>query len=187
MSTDDDLLKAMRDAEQAILEGQKSDQIYGVRGGSPPIASWPTSPCRIVFLDFDGVLNSAKSVQELGTQYRLSRVNISALNRLLIQSGALIVITSSWRQQWSLRENATTLEKSGVVAGRVVGKTPILAGERGLEIDSWLRSVPFPIESFMILDDHDDMAMHGGRLVQTNPAFGLDDRDVGRALGMLMG
>jgi hypothetical protein len=39
-----------------------------------------------------------------------------------------------------------------VLPGRVVGKTCVSGAERGSEIDSWLKSVPFPVESFVILD-----------------------------------
>jgi len=167
------LFEAMQAAEKAVLENQRTDHPYGVREGSAPIAAWPVKPCRIVFLDFDGVLNSDQSTEELGTRYRFSRSSVSALNSVLQQSDILIVVTSSWREHWSLRENAEFLERDGVVPGRVVGKTPVLERERGLEIDAWLQSAPYSITSFVILDDRDDVAMHCPRLVQVNPAIGL--------------
>src|SRR5262245_7911428 len=124
MAKNDALTEAMKAAERAVLESRRSDHIYGVRDGAPPLAPWPTSSCQLVFLDFDGVLNSERSTQELGTRYRFARTSVAALNNILQQSGALVVITSTWRENWTLRENAEFLERDGVVPGRVVGKTP---------------------------------------------------------------
>ena len=185
MTKNDALIEAMKAAERAVLEGQRTDQIYGVRDGAPPLAPWPTSSCRIVFLDFDGVLNSEQSTQELGTRYRFARSSVAALNAVLQQSGALVVITSTWREHWTLRENAEFLERDGMLPGRVVGKTPTLERERGLEIESWLHSVPYSVTSFVILDDRDDMAMHRQRLVQVSPAVGLSQSQALRAIELL--
>jgi hypothetical protein len=179
------LIKAMKAAEQAALENQRTDHIYGVRNGAPPLAPWPTSSCPLVFLDFDGVLNSGRSVQELGTRYRFARSCVAALNALLQRSGALVVVTSSWRANWTLRENAEFLERDGVLPGRVVGKTPDLERERGLEIQAWLRSVPYLIASFVILDDRDDMVMYRDRLVQVNPEVGLNEAQAKQAIELL--
>jgi len=77
------------------------------------------------------------------------------------------------------------LEKAGLLPGFVVGKTASSDGARGLEIDSWLRAVPYSVESFVILDDRDDMAMHRNRLVQINPQRGLDLPDAERAIELL--
>ena len=185
MAKNDALIEAMKAAERAVLEYQRTDHIYGVRDGAPPLAPWPTSSCPIVFLDFDGVLNSDRSTQELGTRYRFARSSVAALNGVLQQSGALLVVSSTWREHWTLRENAEFLERDGVLPGRVVGKTPTLERERGLEIDAWLRSVPYSVTSFVILDDRDDMAMHRDRLVQVKPEVGLSQSQAQRAIELL--
>ena len=77
------------------------------------------------------------------------------------------------------------MEKAGLLRGRVVGKTSISGGERGLEIDAWLKSVPYPVASFVILDDKDDMAMHRDRLVQVDCTVGLGLKEVRRAMEVL--
>ena len=179
------LSEAMKAAEQAVLKSQQTDHIYGVRDGAPPLAPWPTSSCHIVFLDFDGVLNCERSTVELGTRYRFARSCVVALNTVLHQSGAFVVITSTWREHWTLRENAEFLERDGVLPGRVVGKTPTLKQERGLEIEAWLHSVPYSVASFVILDDRDDMAMHCQRLVQVRPEVGLNNSQAQRAIELL--
>ncbi len=100
------LIEAFRAAENALLVGERTDLLYGVREGAPPIAAWPTEPCKLVFLDFDGVLNSDLSVAQLGTRYRFWPPSIKALNHVLRQTAARIVITSTWREHWTLIENA---------------------------------------------------------------------------------
>ncbi|MEZ5278393.1 MAG: HAD domain-containing protein [Opitutaceae bacterium] len=181
--------KALDDAARAVMAALEkdccNDLVYGVRTGAGAIAPWPTEPGRFVFLDFDGVLNSEQSVKDLGTRYRFPESTIGALNTLLQQRDTQIVITSTWREVWTLSEIAGFLDRDGVLPGRVVGSTPLLQETRGLEIDAWLRSAPYPVASFVILDDHDDMAMHGGRLVQTDPRVGLTRDLADRAIQLL--
>jgi hypothetical protein len=179
------IIEAYKAAERALLEAQRTDLLYGVREGAPPIAPWPTEPCKIVFLDFDGVLNCDESVCELGTRYKFWPASIKALNEVLTRTGARIVISSSWREHWTLSENAAALEKAGLVRGRVVGKTCVSDKERGIQIDSWLKAVPFAVESFVILDDRDDMAMHRQCLVPVDSKIGFDMKGARRAIEML--
>ena len=54
--TSDALIKAIEEVERAYERNKLTDHVYGVRGGAPRIAPWPTEPCKILFLDFDGVL-----------------------------------------------------------------------------------------------------------------------------------
>jgi hypothetical protein len=179
-------MEAMLAAERAATENARTNQIYGVRAGDAPLAAWPLKPCAIVFLDFDGVLNSDNSTQELGTRYRFSRPSVAALNSVLQQTDARVVISSSWREHWTLKENAQFLERDGMLPGRVIGKTPTFADrERGLEIDAWLAAVPYPVRSFVILDDRGDMAMHFDRLVRVDPTTGLTPNQASLAISIL--
>ena len=175
----------MEAAEKAALESQRTDQVYGIRQGASAIAAWPEAACKIIFLDFDGVLNCERSIRELGTRYKFSRSCVAALNLILRETGANIVITSSWRDNWTLQDNAGFLERDGVLPKRVLGKTPTLEKDRGIEIDTWLRSAPYAIESFVILDDKDNMAMHFKRLVQVDPQIGLTEILARRAVEIL--
>ena len=168
-----ELQEAMDAAEKAVIEAAQTDHVYGVREGAGPIAPWPMAPCKIVFLDFDGVLNSEQSIRELGTRYRFAKNSVVALNEILRQTEARIVVSSSWRNHFTLIENARSLKKDGVISNRVVGKTKALGKERGLDIDAWLHSVPFAVDSYVIIDDRDDMLMHRERLVKTDPEVGL--------------
>jgi hypothetical protein len=175
----------MKAAENAVLEAQAMDHVYGVEKGAAFIAAWPTSPCAILFLDFDGVMNSHQSSRDANNRYAFAKSSVEALNTILQNSCALIVITSTWRELWSLAEVAQFLERDGVLRGRVVGKTPKLGLERGSEIDAWLKSAPFPVRSYAILDDRDDMMTHRSRLVQVDPRFGLTTAHAQQALKFL--
>jgi hypothetical protein len=139
----------------------------------------------LVFLDFDGVLNSDLSISQLGTRYKFWPPSMNALNQFLSESASLIVISSTWRQHWTLKENAASLERAGLLRLRVVGKTCVTDGARGRQIDSWLKSAPYPVESFVILDDKDDMEMHRDRLVRVDPSVGLGVKEARRAVEVL--
>lgn len=151
------------------------------------------APLRIVFLDFDGVLNSEawfrrQYVQTGSAQggWRGSALDPGAivlLNQLLARSGAACVITSVWRYR-GVRSCRDVLRRRGF-AGRVLGVTPHLDAERGHEIQAWLDHVSRPVERFVILDDDSDMAHLYHRLVQTDARLGLTQDHVDRAVRML--
>ena len=45
MNGDSEPVAAMKAAEEALLEAQRTDLFYGVRTGASPIAPWPIAPC----------------------------------------------------------------------------------------------------------------------------------------------
>lgn len=64
--------------------------------------------------------------------------------------------------------------------------TPIHSGYRGNEIDLWLASWQGEaIESFVILDDDDDMEPFMDNLVQTSFADGLQQKHIDTAVEIL--
>ena len=176
---------------------------------------------RIVFLDVDGVLNSAAFLckrdeehRQLGhadpsrpkrdttcTCYRLERQidrdAITRLNRLVAETNAKIVISSSWRRLLDPPELHRVLVEHGLVA-EIIGETPDGPNDpemremfghldrifRGHEIDLWLRRHP-KVDRFVILDDGGDMEMHKKRLVQTDCQEGLLDEHVELAIRMM--
>lgn len=72
---------------------------------------------RIIFLDFDGVLNAdtaeADESSELWTASWLDTVMVGRLARLVESTGASIVISSSWRQRRSQAELSHTRPPEG--------------------------------------------------------------------------
>ena len=166
---------------------------------------------RVVFLDIDGVLNNpgtycsdAPWKQEPADGPLRVPVEPSCmgrLNRLLRESGAKVVISSSWRLFARYEDLGPALVRYGLV-GDVIGETPDLVNdpvwldrwwtregapfeyeriERGMEITEWLAAHP-EVEEFVILDDCSDMAELKPWLVHCDAVTGLDDPDVERAL-----
>jgi hypothetical protein len=127
---------------------------------------------KILFLDFDDVLNTAAT---LARGELFESANIEVLNAVIDRTDAAIVVTSMWRLGASPEELEELLVTSGVHAqGRVVGTTPCLADRsRGAEISAWLQQASVPVGTFVILDDRNDMEIWTERLVQTDPQCGL--------------
>ena len=84
---------------------------------------------RIVFLDIDGVLNSEQSRDEFGSLVEFSKKAVANLNEILSSTDALLVISSSWRIDWTLEEISRHLANQGVASPKIVGKTPDLADQ----------------------------------------------------------
>lgn len=133
----------------------------------------------IIFLDIDGVVNTL----QINTQpYPSDRGNISRegfyfdmcditddrvsniqaimwLNKLCKDTGAKIVISSTWRLfqrgEYSVEK---CLRNSGLLEEiEIIGATPYFPGEhRGMEIQKWIDDNNFTGE-FVILDDDKDM------------------------------
>jgi hypothetical protein len=159
---------------------------------------------KIVFLDFDGVLNSRAShgkadmVHPDDVSVRLGMrgldlVHVPPLNQILRESGAKIVLSTTWRILYPLERLTALLEWLGVEAP-VVGVTPrgafdpkrglYMSSVRGLEIQDWLDNHP-GVTDFVILDDSSDMAHLMPKLIQTDDATGLTQAHVAPALRLL--
>lgn len=158
---------------------------------------------KIIFLDFDGVLNSLFHFQELRRQGlaqerimdSLEPGMVERLNKIIDATGAKVVISSTWRKLHSVGELKDFLIKYGFRhVEKILGVTPTLNTDRGIEIEKWL--VDFkarlnysddPISSFVILDDNSDM-VHAHllcRLVLTTWIDGMEDEHVDKAIEIL--
>jgi len=138
---------------------------------------------RVIFLDIDGVLAPIRRWDRYGD---LDRACVEVLNEIAARAGADVVVSSTWRHGRSVAELQEMLRAQGFT-GRVVGKTPTGAAgaARGDEIAAWLAANP--VAGYVIIDDHHvDMGALGTRLVQTQPAHGLQPADAPRAIAMLM-
>jgi hypothetical protein len=154
-------------------------------------------PIKVLFLDFDGVLNSSEWFEKINpngertfaTHEEWQRESfdpeaIARLNRVLDATGAVVVISSSWRIVNSINDLRIFLRDKGFT-GKIIGTTPILRGERerGDEIQMWLHKKT--VEKFAIVDDSDDMAHLKHRLVRTTWKSGLQDEHVEALIKML--
>lgn len=114
---------------------------------------------KIIFLDIDGVLNSArydKNKSEADSNIDVSRLGL--VKALIDRAGANVVLSSSWRCHWDplgkeTNETGRELEEIFNQHGiKLFDKTPSLGGNRSKEIRAWL-SHREDIDSFVIIDD----------------------------------
>jgi hypothetical protein len=156
----------------------------------------------IVFLDIDGVLNSEQWYAQAASskEERNSQVStyqsllersidpgcIQRLNRLLQRTGAVVVISSSWRKQHRLSEILSIMEARGF-CGEVIGATSSdnSALSRGEEITRWLKeNVPRGV-AYVVVDDEVETGLPPEVVVVTCRDTGLTDEDVERAIRIL--
>jgi len=111
----------------------------------------------VVFLDFDGVLNSADTMKQ---GVHLHPDFVVRLCRLCRDHKVNIVVSSSWRFIHTIEEIRGFLRVTGMFGSErmVIDKTPNLSGDskRGDEIKAWLDEHD-EVEGFIIIDDDSDM------------------------------
>jgi hypothetical protein len=160
---------------------------------------------KIIFLDFDGVLNHwpdftvkarSKVPQKRGhlVTCETGPINcerVERVDRIVRATEARVVVSSTWRIYHTVNDLDRLLGLAGLTS-RVLSRTPDLRGveRRGGEINLWLATwagqhPQDPIDSFVILDDDSDMEPHLDRLVQTSMATGLLDEHADRAIDLL--
>lgn len=154
---------------------------------------------KVIFLDIDGVLHTfgydgsiAKS-KSTGS-FSFDRRCVEELNKLVSETKARIVISSSWRLQetkesldFILRENGYTEEP---VLDCTPGKFKLDSDDRwsrrGDEIHLWLKDWPGEkITGFVIIDDDRDMNPYMDHLVLCQGSIGLTPRKRSRAVDAL--
>lgn len=147
---------------------------------------------KVVFLDFDGVLNSEKfvcSCEHSGVI--LDPTRMALLKRIIDATGANIVLSTSWREHWSKdaekadtvgREINASFSKFGLT---ILDKTDVYS-RREVEIEAWLMMHP-GIVSFVVLDDRllDSPALRGHFVKTANYLDGIDENNVEDAIRIL--
>jgi len=134
---------------------------------------------RVIFLDIDGVLNSAVYDRERGwDDGNIDESRMRLLADIVEETEAVIVLTSSWRRHWwpdpgdcdaMGREIHEVFVRNGLTIYDKTGED----WNRAREIQNWLDDYSDEVESFVILDD-----IFGGwgaledHLVQTNYRIG---------------
>jgi hypothetical protein len=140
-------------------------------------------PARVLFLDFDGVLNTEQHLHRVYrtvTQLRhsewrlLDRAHIDVLDRLLDEAPNVhVVVSSSWRYELDRTQLAEVLGEAGLRnVERVVDVIPDLDQPRHEEIQAWLDAHP-ETAAFAILDDIEDMGHLSDHHLRTDAAVGL--------------
>lgn len=156
---------------------------------------------KVIFLDVDGVLNQSRPI---GDDYEFYLPNwvlpkaMEHLNIIIEQTGAKVVVSSTWRIGKKVVELREMFAEAGL-KGDIIDKTdqlgcaahdplPCHAAHRGSEIADWLRQREEDrgdVESFIILDDDSDMHPHKDRHVHTDLYRGLTRRKRDEAIKML--
>lgn len=148
----------------------------------------------IIFLDFDGVLNTEQYQARLAVDGKPNKDAwgplfdpraVDNLRMILDTTGASIVISSSWRyihrlgslrMMWEIRE----------LPGEILDALPCGAEyiSRGEDIECWLNHHGQP--DYVIIDDLDDFyPTQHDRYVETNPIVGISAADVERSVRIL--
>lgn len=145
---------------------------------------------KIIFLDFDGVLNcdpyfrsyefqeethgqSDAQIMLVSHWAHIDPNRVKLMNRLVDETGALVVASTTWRLRYSLEELNEALKSRGATF-EITDKTPRLSsgwgGEapRHFEIQTYLDNLKEKPEAFVIIDDIKDMGPLNNHLALTN-------------------
>ena len=155
---------------------------------------------KYIFLDIDGVLNSIEYYKEKPQHERWKELKdkldkhiawgvcnidpkaVKLLNKLVNETGAQIVVSSSWRGDIALQ---TIFSLSGIEKP-IYGETPRLtSGFRGQEIKLWLEKQSKPYKFVIIDDDSDMFDDQKPYFIHTDYKFGLTKSDVAKAIKIL--
>ena len=152
---------------------------------------------KIIFLDFDGVMDTAYYDHVLHKEGKPGNDMYGAifdpycvqnLKRIIDETGAHIVVSSSWKYGMSYKDFLDMWEYRGL-PGFVtdVTPTPLERNNRGDEIDAWLNECRTEVQ-YVILDDlrADNFNEHQlPRFLKVNPIWGLDEDTAERAIAIL--
>lgn len=149
---------------------------------------------KIIFLDFDGVLNTEHYqglLQYQGKPWQdeygafFDPKAVKQLKRIIDATDADIVVESSWKylgldamkELWEVRN----------LPGTIIDITPSLLGKnKGVEIASWLSKYAKQDIRYIIIDDEyvilDSQLPH---FILTNPYEGITEEQANRAISML--
>lgn len=136
----------------------------------------------VIFLDFDGVLNTEASLQE---GINIDPRHVTRVAALARQYDSEVVVTSAWRHVWTLAQIDAVLSATGL-AGVMIDATPTISGAiRGEEIAAWLDCVPGDTHYVILDDDADFLPEQMPRLVRTDVQRGFDDEALALARQLL--
>ena len=148
---------------------------------------------KIIFLDFDGVLNTEHYqglLQYQGKPWQdeygafFDPKAVKQLKRIIDATDADIVVESSWKylgldamkELWEVRN----------LPGTIIDITPSLLGKnKGVEIASWLSKYKQDIRYVIIDDEYVILDSQLPHFILTNPYEGITEEQANRAISML--
>lgn len=152
---------------------------------------------KIIFLDFDGVMDTEydeliriKEGKPISDEHGIlfDPNCVKNLKDIIDQTGAEIVVTSTWKYMMSYHDFTKMWEERGL-PGFVTDVTPTLSQRsiRGDEIDAWIEECRSDCQ-YVIIDDLGADNFHSHqipRLLVVNPYWGLDEETAERAIELL--
>ena len=162
---------------------------------------------KIMFLDIDGVLNTKWWYTQMERNsprdqygYAFDPKAVANLKRIVEETGAGIVISSSWKS-FGFSELEEMWTDRGL-PGKLIGVTPNSVSDellleadidsielfhiRGEEIKEWLTKHGKHVSSYAIIDDMDNMLPEQqSHFVQTNPEVGITEEDAEKAIAII--
>jgi len=142
---------------------------------------------KIIFLDFDGVLNSLDAILHSGSYGGITPLfkrHAEVMEFIIRHTEAKIVVSSTWRLGKTLKELQDLLPKLPII-----GKTKSLTSQiRGVEIQAWIDdNKNLEIGNFAIIDDDSDMGNLKHKLIRTKFDYGLTYVEAVKCIEMLNG
>lgn len=148
---------------------------------------------KVIFLDFDGVLNSRDYRDIHGSSGAgIYKSKLPLLKKLIDSTGAKIVLSTSLRTYWDKDPNkcdhyGKIINETFAMFGlEVYDKTPVSDnGRREDEILLWIVDNP-GIKNYVVIDDGFLSAIHINKhFVQTSDSEGLQEVHIDKAIGIL--
>ena len=162
---------------------------------------------KVIFLDIDGVLNTGWWYSQMDGNtpkdkygYAFDPRSVANLKKIVDETGAEIVISSSWKS-FGLSELEDMWQERGL-PGKLIGITPnsvtdemLLNADldhmeifsiRGMEIKEWLDKHGKKVSHYVIIDDMDNfLPEQKSHFVQTDPEVGITEEDANMAIKIL--
>ena len=162
---------------------------------------------KIIFLDIDGVLNTQLWYTQMDRNTYIDKYGyafdpnaVANLKRIVEETGADIVISSSWKCMGLTQMEDMWNERN--LPGKIIGITPNSVSDelllhadidsmelfhiRGEEIKEWLSKHGKRVSNYAIIDDMDNMLPEQqSHFVQTNPEIGITKEDSEKAIKIL--
>ena len=155
---------------------------------------------KVIFLDIDGVLNAfnKNSKSRCGEYSGIDKARVKLLSSLVAETGAILVLTSTWKYHWTSPYSSTNLydtylnrhlKNKGNLYITDKTREANLA-QRGMGIKEYLSRHP-EVDGWVVLDDEifDDYQRRGifPHLICINSKYGIQEEDVAAAVKILNG
>lgn len=143
---------------------------------------------KILFLDFDGVITSEPFTRKCIFEYCRENLYgldwfdpdcIEQLRRIVVATGAKIVVSSSWRDLGMDKLRKVWAENN--MPGELIDTAPIWVLTKVEAIKQWLKD--HPCRRFAVLDDSE---LDVPNLVKTDPYTGLTEHEAEKIITVLL-